>query len=343
MSPATEVIYQQNRLLIRMVWVLYILNQVKFLFDPDPSLLATGVGFFVLVVATVLAQSRKYAVLVMYCNIVLLFSFFAFLLIVSPNPVNLLFIWLGLLMTALYGQYAPVVLAAVLTLGQVLFFFPRVQPPFDPLLTPIDLVYLLMFGLFMTVFLLLNIRHRKYMEARIDHAASHDYLTHLPNRNLFEKLAGPMLARARRHELRLAVFYMDLDGFKNFNDRMGHTAGDQLLQSVARALQGQLRESDVLARFGGDEFVAVAEIKSPQDARIIGQRLVESARAVAADSAAANPVTLTAGISLLPEHGDNLGNLLRTADRALYRGKARGGDCWHMYSEALETAPLPGL
>ncbi len=343
MSPATDVISQQNRLLVRVVWVFFLVNQVKYLFDTDLSLLVSGVGFMALVVATLLTRSRKYAVLAMYSVILLLIIYTTVLLIFSPHPVNLLFIWLSLLVSALYGQYEPVLLTAVLSLGQLLYFFPRIQPGAEPALEPIDLFYVVLFWLFATILLLLNIRHRKLMEARIDYVASHDYLTRLPNRALFQKLAAPMLARARRYEQRLAVLYMDLDGFKKVNDRTGHSAGDQLLQEVAAALHEQLRENDVLARFGGDEFVAVAEIKSTQDARIIAQRLVESARAAAAASAVATPVTLSVGVSLYPDHGGDLGSLLQAADRALYRGKARGGDGWHMYSESLANASLSGL
>lgn len=157
------------------------------------------------------------------------------------------------------------------------------------------------------------------------HLAQHDTLTGLPNRLLLGDRLTEAIARAQRHRKPLGVLFADLDGFKHYNDTLGHAAGDQLLCAVSRRLKGSLRQSDTVCRYGGDEFVVVlSELESADDAVIVARKLVraiaEPCRVQSAD------ITLTAsiGISLYPDHGIAAGPLIAMADAAMYDAKRAG-------------------
>ena len=161
---------------------------------------------------------------------------------------------------------------------------------------------------------------------RVRHMAQHDVLTDLPNRALLSDRLQQALAAARREGGRLAVVFLDLDGFKPVNDDLGHGIGDRLLQQVARRLRDVVRESDTVARVGGDEFVVVLR-HVHDDAGI--RAVVEKMR-----SAIAQPfeigghtigITTSLGVATYPEHGQDDETLLHHADAAMYEDKrARG-------------------
>ena len=163
-------------------------------------------------------------------------------------------------------------------------------------------------------------------EAQLNYLAYHDTLTDLPNRRLFQERLQHALARARRFSSSLALLVIDLDRFKNFNDSLGHDTGDQVLSQVANQLRQGLREIDVLARIGGDEFVVVLEnVASPEGVATVAEKI---------RSLLAQPIVLrerqlsltaSIGVSLFPQNSHDLGSLLRTADRAMYQAKKKGG------------------
>lgn len=157
---------------------------------------------------------------------------------------------------------------------------------------------------------------------RLNHASHYDQLTELPNRRLFYDRLENALARVRRNRGRMALLYLDLDKFKEVNDEMGHAAGDALLQEVARRLKRCVRDSDTVARIGGDEFVVLLESAGVE----------ENASAVAAKirDAVGEPVLIgkqrlqvlpSIGIAHYPEHGSSGEALLKHADEAMYRVK----------------------
>jgi diguanylate cyclase (GGDEF)-like protein/PAS domain S-box-containing protein len=175
--------------------------------------------------------------------------------------------------------------------------------------------------------------------AELAHRAHHDYLTGLPNRALFEERLERAVATAERYGRRLAVLFLDLDGFKVVNDTHGHEAGDRILKQVAGRMPAGLRSSDTLARFGGDEFVVlVSEIAQPLDAREVAISLLASL--TGPYEILGDQITLRAsvGISVFPEDGPDASKLLRHADVAMYEAKENGGNDVVFYTKLLESA-----
>jgi diguanylate cyclase (GGDEF)-like protein len=156
--------------------------------------------------------------------------------------------------------------------------------------------------------------------------ATHDKLTGLANRMLFADLAQRHVAHARRLHGRFALMFIDLDRFKPINDTHGHKAGDQLLVEVARRLQECVRQTDVVARFGGDEFVAlVGDLHGAQDAAAIAEKIVsELSRPFCGIVAAELGVTPSIGIALYPDDASEIEGLLRQSDAAMYQAKEQG-------------------
>jgi diguanylate cyclase (GGDEF)-like protein len=155
--------------------------------------------------------------------------------------------------------------------------------------------------------------------------AQHDELTQLPNRRLFHDRLGTAIARAERHQGRLSLLFIDLDKFKLVNDMYGHTAGDQLLQTVARRIQDCVRHADTVARIGGDEFVVVLEqVSRPEFAALVKEK-IHAALAAPIDLGEGRMLQATAsvGVAHYPEHGADMAQLLRHADQAMYAAKQK--------------------
>jgi diguanylate cyclase (GGDEF)-like protein len=170
--------------------------------------------------------------------------------------------------------------------------------------------------------------------------ASTDPLTGLANRRRFVQQLALALRRAERYGERLALVVLDLDRFKSVNDEHGHEAGDRLLVEVGRVLSEGLRDTDVVARLGGEEFGALLMYTDAEAAREVTDRLRDRVAAlripfVAETGNVELRVTLSAGIAVYPEHGKDDRELLRGADRALYAAKGAGRDC-------VAVGPLPG-
>lgn len=199
-----------------------------------------------------------------------------------------------------------------------------------------------------------EISERKDAEARIARLAYFDSLTGLPNRQSFLDRVNQSIASASGTGRRLAVLFMDLDGFKSINDTMGHAAGDILLQCAAARLRDGLRPSDVLsrpvaldqasdhhfelARLGGDEFTAlILNIECPEDATLVAQRIGESMRRPFTLEGREVTVTASIGIALYPEDGSDGATLLRHADTAMYHAKQSGRDNTQSYRPLLTS------
>jgi len=169
-----------------------------------------------------------------------------------------------------------------------------------------------------------DISERREYEQTLRRLAYTDALTGLPNRALFYDRVNQALVMSRRHGERLAVLFLDLDRFKIINDGLGHETGDKVLTWVAHRLLGCLREEDTLARLGGDEFgVLLPEIADPGDTRFVADKLLAALRRPV--SGHELTVEASIGIALFPEDGRDVRHLLRSADAAMYRAKARGG------------------
>ncbi len=184
-----------------------------------------------------------------------------------------------------------------------------------------------------------DISERKSAEERILHQVYYDQLTALPNRVLFaDRLDQVMGMAKRRPDHRFAVMFIDLDRFKLINDSMGHDAGDQLLQQAAHRLHGSIRESDTVARMGGDEFTLVlSEVRSPKDACSVAQKILDAFRAPFLLDGEEVYVSASIGISIYPDDGNTTEILLKNADMAMYRAKATGGSWYELFDEGLST------
>jgi diguanylate cyclase (GGDEF)-like protein len=173
--------------------------------------------------------------------------------------------------------------------------------------------------------------------------ARHDSLTGLPNRTLFLDRVEQAVARSRRQVRQIAVLFLDLDGFKSVNDRFGHAAGDQLLNTVAERLLGCVREGDSVARLGGDEFaVLVEDAGRPEDVQTLSRRLLEALRSEIVIAGHDVVVGTSIGVALAAS-GDDAAALLRNADMAMYRAKALGKNRDFVYQPSLREENIRRL
>lgn len=162
--------------------------------------------------------------------------------------------------------------------------------------------------------------------------AHHDPLTELPNRTLFLDRLRLAINQARRYQRRFALLMIDLDRFKEVNDRLGHLAGDQLLVEAARRLASCVRETDTVARLGGDEFaIILAETASDEEAELIAARVVGLLNEPYHLDAGTAQISGCVGIALYPLHGSDLDTLLSNADHALYAAKTGGRNQYRIY------------
>ena len=174
-----------------------------------------------------------------------------------------------------------------------------------------------------------DITERKVLEQRLEHRALHDPLTDLPNRRLFVDRLGQALRLTRRRQpgRKVAVLFMDLDGFKVINDSLGHEMGDKLLLAVSERLRGCLRPEDTLARFGGDEFVVLLEdVEGPEEAARVAERITETLKGAYLLEGKHLSASASIGIALGDVQQKTSEDLLRDADTAMYRAKEEGQD-----------------
>ncbi|HEY9849989.1 MAG TPA: EAL domain-containing protein [Leptolyngbyaceae cyanobacterium] len=177
---------------------------------------------------------------------------------------------------------------------------------------------------------------QRRVEDMIRHQASHDLLTGLPNRLLFNDRLTLALANIHQRRQLLGVVFLDLDCFKNINDTLGHAVGDELLQNVAQRLKKCLRETDVVARWGGDEFtILLSPIVSSEDAAQIAQRILDALGVPFHFSDQEFYVKASIGIAIAPYDGEDAETLLKNADAAMYRAKHQGRNNYQLYTSAI--------
>jgi diguanylate cyclase (GGDEF)-like protein/PAS domain S-box-containing protein len=174
---------------------------------------------------------------------------------------------------------------------------------------------------------------RRQSEERIRRLAHYDGLTSLPNRFLFTEFLDQALRKAHRHGKRFAVFFVDLDKFKEVNDTFGHDAGDVVLKEIARRLRGSLRQSDKIARMGGDEFyILIEDLQDDHDAAEIAEKLLEEAVLPIRLGQHECAVSASIGIAVYPHDGAAAEALLRNSDHAMYQAKSHGKNGYRFFS-----------
>lgn len=172
---------------------------------------------------------------------------------------------------------------------------------------------------------------RRQLLEQLRHLALYDALTRLANRELFHDRIRRALHRNRRGKGALALLFIDLDKFKEINDRFGHAGGDTLLQHVSRRILRGVRESDTVARFGGDEFVVLLEdIESGQWVRGVADNILQTLDQPFELAGETVRISASIGLALSPEHGEDEKQLLRRADEAMYAAKSAGGNRLHL-------------
>ncbi|MBW8328103.1 MAG: EAL domain-containing protein [Thiobacillus sp.] len=173
-------------------------------------------------------------------------------------------------------------------------------------------------------------------KAELDHLAHHDVLTGLPNRILLHDRLAQAIALARRSGKQLAVLFMDLDRFKHINDSLGHTVGDQLLESVGRRLLGCVRQSDTISRLGGDEFVTLLpDIDHPEAAALSAQKMIAAIALPHHFGQHALHIGASIGISIYPEDGLDAEALIKHADIAMYHAKDNGRNTYAFFEQDM--------
>lgn len=186
---------------------------------------------------------------------------------------------------------------------------------------------------------ILDITERKRAEEQLVYQAYHDTLTGLPNHTLFRERLEQCLGQARRQEQMVAVAFVDLDRFQLINDTLGHDVGDRLLKEVAGRLQECLRDSDTVARMGGDEFTVL--LPGLTDGRAVAracERILAALSLPIEIDGRSLVTSASIGITLFPHDGEDAGLLLQRADSAMYRAKEAGKNCYRLYSAEMDAA-----
>jgi diguanylate cyclase (GGDEF)-like protein/PAS domain S-box-containing protein len=176
------------------------------------------------------------------------------------------------------------------------------------------------------------------MTEQIEHSAGHDALTGLPNRTLLNDRLNQAIASALRHGTKVALLFLDLDGFKHINDSLGHPVGDKLLQSISKRLVDSVRASDTVSRQGGDEFIVLLlDVQHPGDTTPVAKKILEAI----ADAHLINDhdlhVTGSIGISVYPDDGLDAETLIKNADTAMYHAKEDGHQMYRSFEPAMNT------
>ena len=176
------------------------------------------------------------------------------------------------------------------------------------------------------------------MAAEMTHSAQHDFLTGLPNRMLLNDRVNQANILAPRHSKKVAVLFLDLDGFKHINDSLGHPIGDKLLQSIAKRLVGCVRGSDTVSRQGGDEFVVLlSEMEQPEDAAISALRILQAVAEAHSIDQHDLHVTTSIGVSVFPDDGLDAETLVKNADTAMYQAKENGRQSYQFFKPVMNV------
>ncbi len=184
-----------------------------------------------------------------------------------------------------------------------------------------------------------DITQRKNQENRIKHQANYDSLTELPNRFLAMDRMSQAINNAIRHEQAVVLMFIDLDNFKHINDSLGHDIGDQLITLAAARISETVRQTDTVARYGGDEFMVILNhIDSPSDAPRVAEKILASLASSFFIGDKELNITASIGIAVFPEDGQDPYELLRNADAAMFAAKDEGGNRYEFYSADVNKA-----
>ena len=178
-------------------------------------------------------------------------------------------------------------------------------------------------------------------EALMTYSSQHDFLTGLPNRMLLNDRIGQAIGSAKRHMENVAVLFLDLDGFKEINDSLGHPIGDTLLQSVAKRLVECVRATDTVSRQGGDEFVVLlSDVGNAEDAAMTARRILQTVAEAHPMNRQDLHVTTSIGLSVYPDDGPDAETLIKNADTAMYQAKENGRHGYRFFEPAMNSRAI---
>lgn len=181
-------------------------------------------------------------------------------------------------------------------------------------------------------------KQRKLAERSLRFMASHDELTGLFNRSALQHELARAIKRSNRHQKQFAVMFVDLDRFKHINDTLGHSAGDEMIKICGERLTALLREADVVARFGGDEFVLLLEnLSSANDAAVLAEKVLACCAEPFVIAGRELHVSASVGVSVYPDNGADAEALLKNADTAMYRAKEKGRNTYRFYAAKMNA------
>ena len=184
-----------------------------------------------------------------------------------------------------------------------------------------------------------DITEHKHLEQRLHTLAYFDQLTGLPNRFMLQDRLSHLMLRIKRHPMNAAVFFLDLDNFKKINDSLGHSVGDAVLRDVAQRLGRSTRQCDTVARMGGDEFIIIlTDLRQPrEDSELTARRIMTALEPPCQVADWSIPIATSIGITLAPLDGATPDTLMKNADTAMYRAKAKGRGCFCFYADGVES------
>jgi diguanylate cyclase (GGDEF)-like protein/PAS domain S-box-containing protein len=189
-----------------------------------------------------------------------------------------------------------------------------------------------------------DITERKRLTEYVNHLAHHDQLTGLPNRVLLDDRMRQAIQRARRNRHKVAVLMVDVDYFKRINDSLGHSAGDVLLDAIAKKLCSAVRQTDTVARMGGDEFVIVMpEFRDEKDAERCAEAIIQKVSTPTMLGNREVNVTVSVGLCVFPDCAQDADSLLKNADAALYEAKEGGRNSFHVFNQSMVVATADKL
>ncbi|MCM3721713.1 GGDEF domain-containing protein [Solibacillus isronensis] len=270
-----------------------------------------------------LIQKKVNARFTMYVMIGSMYIYFYYLLNESPYLVNYFFMWLALPLSAIYQQIKAVLMAGVASIILTFYSFFYLHDDIFPNVIQEDFIYLVLFGIFITIFLIVFILKVREANDKLQDLAYHDPLTGAANRSMLKEKFDLM-----KHENvdSLAVLFLDMNGFKKINDTYGHEVGDQLLQIIVLRIDGVLRETDLLCRLGGDEFVILTANINQSIVKKITDRIKSALEKPMILDQYIIHVSASIGSYFTIEVLDaNLDEMIKEADRAMYKEKELRG------------------
>lgn len=316
-----ELIHRQNYILFILISVFYFTQiTINIFIEGIASIFPPALLFIVIDIILILLIYKKVnPKITMYVMVSFMYIYFYFLLKDSPYLVNYLFMWLALPLSAFYQNFRVVVIAGIASIILTFYAFFYLHNEIFPNVIKVDFVYLVLFGVFTTTFLLIFIHKIRKANAKLQELAYQDSLTGAANRLLLKEKFD-LLKDSKVHSIALVFF--DMNGFKIINDTYGHEVGDQLLEGIVSRLNVVLRDTDLLCRLGGDEFV----ILSPNIDNIMLERLSNKIQLVLDEPMIMSQKLIKASASIGWSYTTEISNadlekMIREADRAMYRVK----------------------